>query len=218
MEKSFLEERLHDYILSVTRREPPILAKLRQETAAHPRAVMQIAPDQGQLLQLLVTAIGARLTLEIGVFTGYSSLAVALALPANGKIIACDISEEYTEVARRYWAEAGVSGKIDLRLGPATATLDGLLAEARHDAFDFAFIDADKAAYRDYFERCLKLVRPGGLIAIDNTLQRGKVADPANQEGDTVAIRDFNRGLHHDERILLSLLPMADGITLALKK
>jgi caffeoyl-CoA O-methyltransferase len=218
MDKSFLEERLHDYILSVTWREPPILAKLREETAGHPRAVMQISPDQGQFMQLLVTAMGARLTLEIGVFTGYSSLAVALALPVNGKIIACDISEEFTAVARRYWAEAGVGGKIDLRLGPATATLDALLAEGRHDSFDFAFIDADKAGYPDYFERCLKLVRPGGLIAIDNTLQRGKVADPSNQEGDTIAIREFNRSLHHDERILLSLVPMADGITLALKK
>ena len=218
MEKSFLEDRLHQYILSVTRREPPILAKLREETAAHPRAIMQISADQGQFLQLLVTAIGARLTLEIGVFTGYSSLAVALALPANGKIVACDISEEFTAVARRYWAEAGVDGKIELRLGPALDTLDTLLAEGKHDSFDFAFIDADKEAYPGYFERCLKLVRPGGLIAIDNTLQWGKVADPANQEPNTIAIRDFNRALHHDDRILLSLLPMADGITLALKK
>jgi predicted O-methyltransferase YrrM len=218
MEKSFLEDRLQNYILSVTRREPPILTKLREETAAHPRAIMQISADEGQFLQLLVTAIGARLTLEIGVFTGYSSLAVALALPPNGKIIACDISEEFTAVARRYWAEAGVDGKIDLRLAPAMDTLDALLSQGGHDSFDFAFIDADKEAYPGYFERCLKLVRPGGLIAIDNTLRRGKVADAQNQEPDTLAIRAFNQSLHHDERILLSLLPMADGITLALKK
>ena len=218
MGKSLLDSRLQDYILSATLREPDILARLRQETSRQPLAVMQIAPDQGQLMQLLVRAIGARRTLEVGVFTGYSSLAVALALPEDGSIVACDISEEYTVIARRYWREAGVEHKIDLRIAPAIETLDQLCASGHGGSFDFAFIDADKPSYPAYFERCLELVRPGGLIAIDNTLQEGGVADPENKLPTVVLMREFNQMLLRDTRISLAMLPVADGLTLALKQ
>ncbi len=213
-----LDNQLYDYLLSASLREPEVLRQLRQETARHSQAVMQIAPEQGQLMALLVQLLGATKTLEIGVFTGYSSLCVALALPPTGKIIACDVSEEYTAIARRYWQTAGVVDKIDLQLAPALETLEQLLADGQAETFDFAFIDADKENYDGYYERALQLVRPGGLIAIDNVLWFGKVADPQVQDNSTLAIRAFNNKLHNDERVTLSLVPIADGLTLALKK
>ncbi len=213
-----LDDRLYNYLLSVSLREPEILRQLRQETNNHPQATMQIAPEQGQFMALLVQLLGAKKTLEVGVFTGYSSLSVALALPPDGKIIACDVSEEYTAIARRYWQKAGVADKIDLRLAPALETLDRLLADGQAETFDFAFIDADKVNYEGYYERSLQLVRPGGLIAIDNVLWGGKVADSQFQNSSTLAIRALNQKLHHDERITLSLVPIADGLTLALKR
>lgn len=213
-----LDNQLYNYLLSVSLREPEILLKLRQETASHPRSMMQISPEQGQFMRLLVQMIGAKKTLEVGVFTGYSSLSVALALPADGKIIAADVSEEFTAIARRYWQEAGVADKIDLRLAPALETLDQLLATGQAETFDFAFIDADKENYDAYYERSLQLIRPGGLIAIDNVLWSGKVADPQYQDESTQAIRALNEKLHHDERVTLSLIPIADGLTLAIKR
>ncbi|MDZ8138946.1 MAG: class I SAM-dependent methyltransferase [Nostoc sp. DedQUE04] len=213
-----LDNQLYNYLLSVSLREPEILGKLRQETANHPRSGMQISPEQGQFMSLLVQLIGAKKTLEVGVFTGYSSLSVALALPPDGKIIACDVSKEFTAIARRYWQEAGVADKIDLRLAPALETLDKLLATGQAETFDFAFIDADKENYDGYYERSLQLVRPGGLIAIDNVLWSGQVADKQNQDESTQAIRALNEKLHHDERVTLSLVPIADGLTLAIKR
>jgi predicted O-methyltransferase YrrM len=213
-----LDNQLYNYLLSVSLREPEILEKLRQETASHPRSGMQISPEQGQFMRLLVQLIGAKKTLEVGVFTGYSSLSVALSLPTDGQIIACDVSEEFTAIARRYWQEAGVADKIDLRLAPALETLDQLLATGQAETFDFAFIDADKENYDGYYERSLQLVRPGGLIAIDNVLWSGQVADSLNQDESTQAIRALNEKLHHDERVTLSLVPIADGLTLAIKR
>jgi len=213
-----LDNQLYNYLLSVSLREPEILLKLRQETASHPRSGMQISPEQGQFMRLLVELIGAKKALEVGVFTGYSSLSVALALPDDGKIIAADVSEEFTAIARRYWQEAGVADKIDLRLAPALETLDQLLATGQAETFDFAFIDADKENYDAYYERSLQLIRPGGLIAIDNVLWSGKVADPQYQDESTQAIRALNEKLHHDERVTLSLIPIADGLTLAIKR
>ncbi|MCT7952475.1 class I SAM-dependent methyltransferase [Ancylothrix sp. C2] len=212
-----LNDQVYDYFLSVSLREPAILQQLREETASHPRSMMQIAPDQGQFLALLIQLIGAKKTLEIGVFTGYSSLSVALALPKDGKIVACDVSEEYTAIARRYWQAAGVSDKINLRIQPAIQTLDQLLAAGEAETFDFAFIDADKENYQNYYERSLKLIRSGGLIAIDNVLWSGQVADPQIQDKSTEAIRAFNKKLHQDERITLSMIPIADGLSLARK-
>ena len=216
--KPFLPDSLYSYLKSVSLREPPILARLREETASHPQAMMQIAPDQGQFMALLIQLMGARRTLEVGVFTGYSSLAVALALPSGGRIVACDINEEFTSVARRYWKEAGVDHMIDLRLRPALETLREMLTQGQHGQFDFAFIDADKTNYENYYECALELIRPGGLIAVDNVLWSGRVADPAESERDTVALRAFNQKLHHDERVTLSMLPVSDGLTLALKR
>ena len=213
-----LDNQLYDYLLSASLRESDILQQLREETARLPNAMMQIAPEQGQFMALLVQLLGATKTLEVGVFTGYSSLCVALALPPNGKIIACDVSEEYTTVARRYWEAAGVADKIDLRLAPALETLDELLASEQAETFDFAFIDADKRNYEGYYERSLQLIRPGGLIAIDNVLWSGRVADPQVHDNSTEAIRAFNKTLHQDERVTLSLVPIADGLTLALKR
>jgi predicted O-methyltransferase YrrM len=212
-----LEQSLYDYLLSVSLREPTILTQLRQETSQLPMSRMQISPEQGQFMALLVKLIGAKKTLEVGVFTGYSSLVVALALPADGKIVACDVSEEYTSVARRYWQQAGVADKIDLHIAPALETLDNLLTAGERETFDFAFIDADKGNYENYYERCLELIRPGGLIAIDNVLWSGKVADTEIQDNQTNKIRDLNRKLHEDSRITLSLVPIADGLTLAMK-
>jgi predicted O-methyltransferase YrrM len=212
-----LEQSLYDYLLSVSLREPAILTQLRQETAQMPRSIMQISPEQGQFMALLIKLIGAKKTLEVGVFTGYSSLVVALALPTDGKIVACDVSEEYTSVARRYWQQAGVADKIDLHIAPALETLDNLLTAGEAETFDFAFIDADKSNYDNYYEQCLELIRPGGLIAIDNVLWSGKVADTEIQDNQTNKIRDLNRKLHEDSRITLSLVPIADGLTLAMK-
>ncbi len=211
-----LEDNLYKYLLELSLREPEILNQLRQETAKHPMARMQIAPEQGQFMALLVQLMGAKKTLEIGVFTGYSTLAVALALPRDGKVIACDISEEYTSIALPYWQKAGVADKIDLRIAPALETLDELINQAP-ESFDFTFIDADKSNYDAYYECALKLVRPGGLIAIDNVLWSGRVADPEVQDNRTKKIRALNQKLHQDERINLSLVPIADGLTLALK-
>jgi len=212
-----LEQNLYDYLLSVSLREPIILTQLRQETSQLPMSRMQISPEQGQFMALLVKLMRAKKTLEVGVFTGYSSLVVALALPADGKIVACDVSEEYTSIARRYWQQAGVADKIDLHIAPALETLDSLLAAGEAGTFDFAFIDADKGNYENYYERSLELIRPGGLIAIDNVLWSGKVADPEIQDNQTNKIRAFNRKLHQDSRITLSLVPIADGLTLAIK-
>ncbi|MEJ1933461.1 class I SAM-dependent methyltransferase [Nostoc sp. NIES-2111] len=213
-----LDKQLYDYLLSASVREPEILWKLRQETANHPNGRMQISPEQGQFMRLLVQLLGAKKTLEVGVFTGYSSLSVALALPADGKIIACDVSEEFTAIALRYWQQAGVADKIDLRLAPGVVTLDALLADGQAGTFDFAFIDADKENYNNYYERALQLVRPGGLIAIDNVLWSGRVADAQIQDESTQAIRALNQKLHDDERVTLSLVPIGDGLTLALKR
>ena len=212
-----LSDSLYRYFAEHSLREPPVLRRLREETLGMPLANMQIAPEQGQLMQLLVAALGVRQALEIGVFTGYSSLAVALALPADGRLVACDISEEWTAIARRYWREAGVAHKIDLRLAPARDTLDALIGAGEAGHYDFAFIDADKGGYIDYYERALTLLRPGGLIAVDNTLWYGRVADRRHRDADTEAIRRFNRHVHQDRRVMLSLLPVGDGLTLALK-
>lgn len=196
--------------------EPAVLRDLREETArTMANATMQISPDLGQFLTVLLKSIGARRTLEVGVFTGYSSTVTALALPADGRIIACDVSEEFTAMARRVWEKAGVAGKIDLRLAPARDTLDSLLAEGREGSFDFAFIDADKAGYWDYFDRSVQLVRPGGLIAIDNVLWSGRVADASNHDEGTDDIRAFNARVHSDPRVLSCLAPIGDGVTLA---
>jgi predicted O-methyltransferase YrrM len=211
-------ERIYEYLIANSLREPAILRRLREETAALPRASMQISPDHGQFMALIVQLIGARRTLEVGVFTGYSALAVALALPSGGKMVACDISEEYTGVARKYWKEAGVDHMIDLRLAPALETLRGLIAQGETGRFDFAFIDADKTSYEGYYECAMELIRPGGLIMIDNTLWSGRVADAAENDADTVALRAFNQKLHADSRVSLSMLPLSDGVTLALKR
>lgn len=213
-----LSNELYEYLLSISLREPELLFKLREETARHPRANMQVAPEQGQFLGFLVKLIGAKKTLELGVFTGYSSLSVALALPSDGKIIACDVSEEFTDIARRYWQAAGVADKIDLRLAPAIETLDKLLSAGEAGSFDFAFIDADKENYYAYYERVLQLIRPGGLIAVDNVLWSGRAANADVQDSATNAIREFNNKLHQDERIDLSLISIADGLTLAIKR
>jgi len=213
-----LTDSLYEYLLSVSLREPDLLRRLREETAALPNARMQIAPEQGQFMALLVQLTGARRCLEVGVFTGYSSLAVALALPDDGRIVACDVSEEWTTVARRYWSAAGVAHKIDLRLAPALETLEGLLAAGEAGSYDFAFLDADKENYLRYYGLALELVRPGGLIVADNTLWSGRVADPANDEASTIALREFNERLRTDDRIDLSLVPVGDGLTLARKR
>lgn len=213
-----IDERSYRYLLNTSVREPEIARRLRDETQQLENAQMQIGPDQGQFMQLLVQVLRAQKTLEVGVFTGYSALWVALGLPADGRVIACDISEEYTAVARRYWKQAGVDQKIDLRLGPALKTLDDLLKAGQAGTFDFAFIDADKTNYENYYERALQLLRAGGLIAIDNTIWSGKVADPDEQDADTVAIRRLNEKLLRDERVTLSMLTVGDGLTLAMKR
>lgn len=211
-------EDLSQYIRDVSVRETDLFRRLREETARLPNARMQISSEQGQFMAMLVRLMGAERALEVGVFTGYSSTTVALALPENGSLIACDVSEEYAAVARRYWREAGVERKITLRLGPAVKTLTTLVAEGRSNQFDFAFIDADKENYDTYYERALTLVRPGGLIAIDNVLWHGKVIDQSVLDEDTRAIRALNEKLHHDDRIWLSLVAIGDGMTLAQKK
>ena len=213
-----LSEALQAYVDRHGAREHPVQAELRAATAGMKHALMQIGPDQASFMQLLVKLIGARRTLEIGVFTGYSALAVALALPEDGRIVACDVSEEWTAMARRYWEKAGVAGKIDLRLAPALETLDRLVAQGEAGRFDFAFIDADKKNYPAYFERCLTLLGAGGLIAVDNTLWSGAVLDAADRSADTVAIRAFNDAVQRDERVDVALLTVGDGLTLARKR
>ena len=213
-----LDDRLHQYLLDVSLREPAVMRELREETAKMPMARMQIAPEQGQFMGLLVRILGARRVIEIGSFTGYSALAMARALPGDGRLIACDLSEEWLEMARRYWQAAGVDGVIETRIGPALDTLGALHAQQGPEYWDFIFIDADKTAYRDYYERGLEMLRPGGLVAVDNTLWHGDVADPAKQDEDTEAIRAFNRHLRDDERVDLSLVPIGDGLSLARKR
>lgn len=212
-----LDETLYRYVVDHSVREHPALAGLRQATADHPQAGMQIGPDQGQLMALLVRLIGARRTIEIGVFTGYSALAVALALPEDGRVLACDINDEYVSVGKPFWQQAGVAHKIDLHLAPALQTLDARLAAGEAGRYDFAFIDADKTGYADYYERCLQLLRPGGLIALDNTLWSGRVVTPG-QDGDTGALQQLNDKIHRDERVDVSLLAIGDGLTLARKR
>ncbi|MGA9340891.1 MAG: class I SAM-dependent methyltransferase [Rhodanobacteraceae bacterium] len=212
-----LDDELYRYLLDHSLREHPQQTALREATRLHPRAQMQISPEQGQLMALLVRLINARRTIEIGVFTGYSALSVALALPQDGRVLACDISEEYTSIGRPFWERAGVTHKIELCLGPALETLDARLVAGETGNYDFAFIDADKCGYDEYYERCLQLLRAGGLIAIDNVLWSGDVARPAKDE-DTAALQALNDKLHKDERIDLSLLPIGDGLTLARKR
>jgi len=213
-----LSDELHDYLLSVSLREPEVMERLRAETAEHPKSEMQIAPEQAQFLQFLVRLIGARRTLEIGVFTGYSALAVAQELPPTGTLVACDVSEEYTEVARRYWAEAGVADRIDLRIAPAAKTLSALLDNGHAGTFDFSFIDADKASYDTYYEQSLELLRPGGVVALDNMFRDGRVTDPDVEDESVQAIQRLNEKLHDDDRVALSMLPLADGVTLAMRR
>ena len=213
-----LSDDLYQYLLDVSLREAALLRALREETARLPNANMQIAPEQGQFMALLVQLSGARKVVEVGVFTGYSSLAVAMALPHDGYLLACDVSEEYTEIARRYWARAGVDHKIDLQLAPALDTLDDLVQRDYPADFDFAFIDADKESYDAYYERCLSLLRPGGLVAVDNVLWNGSVINPDKQDEDTRAIRAFNEKLQSDQRVDISLVPIGDGLTLARKR
>lgn len=213
-----LTDGLHRYLLDVSLREPPILSRLREETARLPLARMQIAPEQGQFMALLVQLLQARRVLEVGVFTGYSSLSMALAMPADGHLVACDLSDEWTATARRYWNEAGVADRIELRLGPALSTLDALLDSGAADSFDMAFLDADKTRYDAYYERALRLLRRGGLLLIDNVLWSGRVIDSQAQDDDTLALRVLNEKIHADERVSISMLPLADGLTLVMKR
>ena len=213
-----LDTTLYNYLLQHSLRETPILKSLREETDQHELARMQISADQGQFMALLLKLINAKYVLEIGTFTGYSTLVMAQALPEDGNIITCDINKEWTDIGRRHWKQAQVDHKIDLHLAPALETLDSLLAEGQKNHFDFAFIDADKQNIQNYFERCLSLIRPGGLIAIDNVLWGGSVADPDNQTDDTVSIRHLNQTLLTDQRIDLSMLAIGDGLTLVRKK
>lgn len=209
---------LGDYIRSVSLRDSDLLARLRKETATLPDHMMQLMAEEAQFLAFLARLIGAKKTLEVGVFTGYSSLCVAMALPLDGRIVACDVSEEWTSIARRYWKEAGVDKKIDLRIRPAVETLKQLVADGQRGTFDMAFIDADKQNYQNYYELALELLRPGGLIAADNVLWDGSVIDPKDQDASTVAIREFNKKVHADERVDISLVPIGDGLMLARKR
>ncbi|HDP89597.1 MAG TPA: SAM-dependent methyltransferase [Thioalkalivibrio sp.] len=213
-----LSDELYDYLMRVSVREGDLLACLREETQALPHGRMQISPEQGQFMRLLVGLMGARRGIEIGTFTGYSALCIAQGMGDMGELVCCDTSEEWTQVARRYWREAGVDHRLRLELGPGIDTLNRLLAEGEAGRFDFAFIDADKQNYPAYYERCYELLHPGGIIAIDNTLWGGAVADESNQEPSTRAIRRFNEAVHRDERVEMSLLPIGDGLTLARRK
>jgi predicted O-methyltransferase YrrM len=216
--RSLLPDEVERYVGEVITKETPLQKRLRAETAKLPMAMMQIGPDQGALLALLVRLIGAKHTLEIGTFTGYSALTVAQALPEGGKVIACDISEEWTAIARRYWREAGLDDRIELRLGPAAETLKALLQAGGAGSFDFAFIDADKSGYDTYYELCLQLIRPNGLIAIDNVLWSGAVLDPKKSDADTVALRALNLKIRDDARVDSALLTVGDGLMLARKR
>jgi predicted O-methyltransferase YrrM len=213
-----LDDAVWRYVLDVTVREPPLLHRLRDETAKLPEAGMQIAPEQGRFLAFLIELLGVKRYLEVGVFTGYSSLTVALALPADGRIVACDRSDEWTRVARRYWAEAGVEHKIELKLGPGVDTLAALVAGGERGHFDFAFFDADKESSLAYYERGLELVRPGGVLAFDNALWSGRVADPSNDAASTKSLRELNARVCNDERVTASLVPIGDGLLFARKR
>lgn len=213
-----LDDRLYAYLLANGTREHPQLVALRAETAGMPEAQMQVAPEQGAFMQQLVALSGARRCVEVGVFTGYSSLAVALALPVDGRILACDVSEEWTAIAKRHWAAAGVAHKIELVLAPAIDTLAARIAAGAAGSYDLAFLDADKANYPRYAELLLELLRPGGLLVVDNVLWSGKVADPAVADADTAAIRALNAKLHADPRVAHCIVPVADGIALAIKR
>ena len=213
-----LDDRLYSYLLDHSLREDALLRRLREETARLPMSMMQISPEQGQFMNLLTEIVGARRVIEVGTFTGYSSICIARALPANGHLTCCDVSDEYTDIARRYWREAGLTDRITLKLAPALQTLDGLIAAGEDGQYDLAFIDADKSNYDNYFERILRLLRQGGLVLIDNVLWGGAVADSAVDDADTAAIRHLNDKLHRDERISLSLVPIGDGLTLARKR
>ena len=208
---------VYQYLLKNSLREPAVLTELREETHKLSMAAMQISPEQGQFMGMLIKLIGAKKALEVGTFTGYSALSVALSLPQDGKLVACDISTEWTNVGRRYWSRAGVDNKIDLRIGPALDTLQQLISKGESGTFDFVFIDADKSNYAAYYEKALTLLRHGGLIVIDNVLWSGKVADGAVKDKETNAIRDLNDMLVNDKRIDLSMLPVGDGITLVRK-
>jgi len=213
-----LDDRVYAYLLEHSLRETPLMRELRDITAGHELARMQIAPEQGQLMALLVELIGARSAIEIGTFTGYSALCLAQALPPDGRLICCDLSAEWTAIGIPFWERAGVRERIDLRIGPALETLDGLLGDGEEGRFDLAFIDADKTNYLAYYERCVALLRPGGLVMLDNTLWGGAVADPTDQDADTLALRELNDRLHDDARVSISLVPIGDGLTLARKR
>ena len=212
-----MNDSIDAYLRGVSVRETDVQRRLREETAALVQAGMQICPEQGQFMRMLTGLVGARRAIEVGVFTGYSALCVALALPADGELVACDVNEEWTAIARRYWSEAGVASKIRLHLAPADRTLDALVREGRSGEFDMAFIDADKTSYDLYYERCLELLRPGGLVLVDNVLWSGAVADESDRSEDTVALRAFNAKLGDDARIDLCMLPVGDGLTIARK-
>lgn len=213
-----LDERLYRYLLDHSVRDSDVLRELREITEQQTYSAMQVSPEQGQFMALLVELLSAQRIIEVGTYTGYSSLCMALAMPAHGELICCDVSKEWTDIAQRFWQKAGVAERIQLNLGPALQTLDRLLEQERAGEFDMAFIDADKTNYLNYFERCLTLLRPGGLLMFDNTLWGGSVADPDNQETDTQAIRELNDALHADARVSISMLPVGDGLTLALKR
>lgn len=213
-----IDDRLYQYLLQHSVRDTPIMQELREVTRRHEWARMQIAPEQGQLMALLVELLGAKRIIEIGTFTGYSALCMASSMPADGRLICCDMSEEWTAIGIPIWERAGVRERIDLRIAPALDTLDELLGSGEAGRFDMAFVDADKTNYVNYYERCLELLRPGGLLMFDNTLWSGAVADPGNQEVDTVALRELNDLLHQDERVGISLVPIGDGLTLARKR
>ncbi len=213
-----IDDALEAYLEALQPDEPAVLARLREETSRLEAAPMQIGRDQGRFMTLLLCCLGARRTIEVGVFTGYSTLITALALPNTGRIVACDINREWTNVALRYWREAGVADKIDLRIGPAADTLDAMLAGGKGESYDFAFIDADKPGYDGYYERCLALLRPGGVIAIDNALWGGSVANSAKNSEDTQAIRALNEKISRDPRVEAYLAPVGDGVHLAWKR
>ena len=215
--RTIVDDTLHDYLLAHSVREHPAQAGLREATRTQPHAGMQIGPEQAQFMALLVRLMGARRAVEVGVFTGYSALSVALALPDDGYLLACDVSDAYTRVGKPFWEQAGIAHKIDLRLAPAIETLDAQLAAGQAGQFDFAFIDADKSSYDAYYERCLKLLRPGGLIAIDNVFWGGEVARPAS-DADTTALQALNAKIHADQRVDMSIVPIGDGVTLARKR
>jgi predicted O-methyltransferase YrrM len=213
-----LSDEVNTYLHSVSLREDPILQQLREETSKHKWGMMQISPEQGQFMALLLKILGAKRVIELGVFSGYSSLVMAMALPADGQIIACDVNEEYTNIAKRYWEQAGVKEKIDLRLAPGLETLEALLSAGEAGTFDFAFVDAVKEEYEDYYKILFELIRAGGVIGFDNVLWNGSVANPEKQSDETNAIRAFNKYMHKDQRVDISMVPIGDGLTLARKR